>query len=400
MRFKITSILFLVLFTVDAEAQLIDSLRAKVRSTYFTLKYNNGAVLSTNDFVNGINNNSQSIDSYQSLSVGYGKQTRGRRDWEHIHNFPEFGIAFYTAKFQKGSEIGYPNALYGFYRAPFHRWQRSALMFNLGFGLTYNWRPYHADDNPFNVAIGSHRTVYVGVGLGYNYSLSPHWVLATGLEATHFSNGAMRKPNKGINLVAPYVSVNYLLSGNSVFNRKMNIPHQSSTELYFSLGAGRKRGEFDTIKYAGLLNPYQDVMYRINSLSTALMRQYSHKSKAGLGIDIIYDEWLGSSITVNDRGEADKVLSKRSADRYAMGMFVAHEFCISRLSVVTQVGTYLWRSDVENKKYAVYQRAGLKYHFSNDMFIGINIFAHKLSKADFIEWNAGYRFRWFQKKVS
>jgi hypothetical protein len=384
-------------FSFTVRGQLVDSLLYKARNTFFSLKYNNGAVLNTNDFVNGKNHHEKSIDSYQSLSIGFGKQTRGKHDWEHVHNFPEFGVAFYTAKFQRGSELGYPNALLGFYNAPFHRWERSALMFNIGFGLTYNWRPYNQEDNPFNIAIGSYRTVYVGLGVGYNYYLSRHWVLSGGLEANHFSNGAMRKPNKGLNMVAPYVSVNYLLGEVPRFERKYNIPHLTKNEIYFYLGFGQKREEFDTVKYSGLKDSYQDVMYRAMTLSTAMMRQYSHKSKAGIGFDVIYDEWLGSSIKVNGNGKADKILSNSVSDRFSVGMFASHEFCISRLSIVTQVGTYIWRKNVANKKNAVYQRAGLKYHFKNDMFVGINIFAHNMSSADFIEWNAGYRIKWPKK---
>lgn len=394
MRISVTLLLSLFFTSQSIDAQRLDSVLHKMRHTFFMIKYNDGAVLNTNDFVNGHNGNESKIDSYQSFSIGYGKQTSGQADWEHLHNFPSFGVAFYTARFRDGSEIGYPNALYGFYNAPFHRWQRSALMYRIGFGLTYNWRPYHRDDNPFNVAIGSYRTVYVGFGVGYDYFLSDHWVLSAGLEATHFSNGAIQKPNKGINLAAPYVSVRYGLGHKPKFQRKLDIESKPNNEVYFGFGVGVKREEFDTLKYAGLKDAYQDVMYRVYTFSSGIMRQYSPKGKAGIGADLIYDEWLGSTITVNANGNADKVLSSRASDRYAVGVYGAHEFCVHRLSIVTQVGTYVWRKDVPNKKFNVYQRAGLKYHFRNDMFVGLNIFAHRLSKADFIEWNAGYRFRW------
>lgn len=393
---RLTLLFVLLFFFVDGglKAQQADTISRKPRYHFFMLKFNNGAVLNTNDFVNGTNHHGKSIKSYQALSLGFGKQTDGRYDWEHVHNFPNFGIAFYTAKFSPGDELGYPNALYGFYKAPFQRWNRSALMYQVGFGLTYNWRPYDQNDNPFNIAIGSYRTVYVGVGAEYNYYLTPHWILAAGVEATHFSNGAIQKPNKGLNLFSPYVSVSYSLKETPRFMRRYDIKHEKRNEVYFALGMGIKREEFDTTKYVGLNDTYQGVMYHMLSFSTAFMRQFGHKSKAGIGLDVTYDEWLGSDIKVTANGHAEKLLSKAASDRFSLGLYGSHEFCISRLSIVTQLGVYLWRKDLPNKKPALYQRAGLKYHFKNDLFVGINIFAHNLSQADFIEWNVGYRIPW------
>jgi len=41
-----------------------------------------------------------------------------------------------------------------------------------------------------------------------------------------------------------------------------------------------------------------------------------------------------------------------------------------------------------------YQRIGVKYHFWDHLVLGINIRAVNFSKADFIEWNIGYRIKW------
>ena len=45
----------------------------------------------------------------------------------------------------------------------------------------------------------------------------------------------------------------------------------------------------------------------------------------------------------------------------------------------------------------IYEKFGLKYHFRNDLFIGLLVRAHNFTVADVIEWNIGYRFRWFEK---
>ena len=44
-----------------------------------------------------------------------------------------------------------------FFDWPVKRWNRNALIFGLGFGLTDNWVAFDEVTNPYNVAIGAGR---------------------------------------------------------------------------------------------------------------------------------------------------------------------------------------------------------------------------------------------------
>ena len=122
-------------------------------------------------YYEGENLKGEPINSFHALSFSYGVQTAGQKEWHHILNFPYYGVSFYNADFFNSKELGYPTALFGFMGFPLKRTARSAFGYELGFGLTYNWKAYDPYRNPFNVAIGSHRTVYIDASLFYSYDL-------------------------------------------------------------------------------------------------------------------------------------------------------------------------------------------------------------------------------------
>ena len=57
--------------------------------------------------------------------------------------------------------------------------------------------------------MGAGKSFYVDVGLNLQYSLTQHFDIATGFSLTHFSNGAIKKPNYGLNTIAPKISLKY-----------------------------------------------------------------------------------------------------------------------------------------------------------------------------------------------
>jgi len=362
------------------------------RYGFFSSRYHAGWVLPTNDFLKGENMKGAPINSFHALSFSYGVQTVGQKEWHYVLNFPYYGISFYNANFFDSKELGYPTALYGFLGIPLKRWGRNTFGYELGFGLTYNWEPYNPYTNPFNVAIGSHQTVYVDANLFYKYRLSSGWHLKGGLGFSHFSNGATKQPNNGLNLLSPYVEVSYNLRKQPVLIRREVAAWKPNYELALQLGAGKKQEVYRDQDDEEL----QSVeAFHLVNVSAAMLRQVSWKNKYGLGLDLSYDSQAGVSVKYRSDAMPEIKKSDILTDRMMFGIFGAYEFCIDRLSVASYLGYYALRKEFEDQTPAVYQKFGLKYHFRNNMYIGILVRAHNLSIADYIEWNVGYRFKWY-----
>ncbi|WP_163716752.1 acyloxyacyl hydrolase [Mangrovibacterium lignilyticum] len=370
-----------------------DSLQTEPkRYSFFSTRYHAGRVLQTNDFLRGENLQEEPITSFHALAFSYGVQTAGQKEWHHVLNFPYYGVSFYNANFFNSQELGYPTALYGFMGFPFKRTKRSTVGYELGFGLTYNWQAYDPYRNPFNIAIGSNKTVYIDASLFYSYDLTPRWQLKTGLGFTHFSNGATKKPNSGLNLVSPFIEVNYSLHDRPILIREKQPDYLDNYELAVQMGVGKKQESYknpedEELKIAG--------SFAVVNFSAAILKQVSWKNKFGAGVDITHDTQGNVKISYDQEGIPVVHKSEDFLDLMKVGIYGTYEFCVNHLSVASHLGFYALRKSYPGQQPFIYQKFGLKYHFKNDVYIGLLVRAHKFTVADVIEWNVGYRLKWY-----
>ncbi len=350
-----------------------------------------GKIMQTNKFLR-----SRDMKHYQGGQIEFAWQTLGTREWEHAHRLPSFGIGIGTAWLDNSQEVGHPTSVYGFYNGVIARLGRGhSFHYNIEAGLACGWTPYHEVRHPENIAVGSKVTCRIGLGLQYAYTIANQWKIGVGAGFTHYSNGAVRKPNKGINLGSVQVSAAYLLKRKPLPQVQKPLKKLKGNEIDVTLGYGFKRFEVDTIKYPDAGGAYKlGARYNSFTLQGQFLHQYCHKGKYGIGLSMVYDELPGSTIRVE--GDDVAVVLGPASKRYSFGVFGAHEFCIGNLGIVTQMGYYLHQPSGITKKQrkdVSFQRAGLKYTFPIGIHTGVNIYAHRLTVADFIEWNVGYSFK-------
>ncbi len=359
---------------------------------FIGFRYHGGYVLPTNDFLLGENMRDEPIRFFQAGTAYYGIQTKGNKEWHHVLNFPYYGVAFYNASFFNTDELGYPTALYGFIGIPIRRGTNWSWGYELGFGLTYNWKPYDPYNNPFNVAIGSHRTVFVDANMYYDRKLTARWHLKGGIGFSHFSNGATKKPNSGINLLSPFVEARYMLKDEPILVRKPVAPYVKNYEFAVQVGGGVKQDiyrnkeneDLSSVKYYELVN-----------LSGSILKQPTWKNKYGVGFDLSYDSQQNVDIERPDNEAPIVTKSKDLSDKMMFGFYGTYEFCIDRLSIVSCLGYTALRKTSSRSDSALYQKMGLKYHLKNNFYLSILVRAHNFTVADYIEWNIGYRIKWF-----
>jgi len=355
--------------------------------------YQAGKVLQTNDFLKGENASNQVIDYYQSLRLEYGVKTDGRKLWHRLYSYPEWGFGLYFANFFNSEELGNPTAFYGYFKGPFWRWKRLSFNYSLGFGLTWNWQPYDSEANPYNVAVGSYKTVYIDAGLSLDYRFAKRFTASVGMSFTHFSNGATAIPNMGLNLAAPSIGLKYNLKSDPPEILEPEIPdYKDNWEVLFVIMGGVKQVEFDTTN-TGLSTKYLGVNYGVFSFMPTINRQISHTVKFGAGLDAAYDGSINAQIDISNNGEL-ALADVPFTDKISLSVFGSFELVAGRISLIVQPGYTFIRKEIEGQKPAFYQRAGVKYVIWKDLFLGINIKAHDFGIADYIEWNAGWAIKW------
>lgn len=356
------------------------------------LYYQAGSILHTHPFVSGDNPSNKPYGLYQSFSAKYYILTDGRKAWQQLYGYPQWGFGIYKAFVAHDQYLGNPSAVYSFINLPLSRWKIWSLNFEIGFGLSFNWKPHSVREDQYAYPIGSFSTVFFDAGINASFHLTAHIDLTAGLSYTHFSDGALKLPNLGVNMVAPRLEVEYIFSGRPEYTKREIAPYQKEWEWLILLAPSKKQLGFEYVKRSGDTSA---VVYNYNilSISTTINRQISHKIKFGGGFDISYNEAYAAETVMQD-GIPQKA-PYNTADKILIGIYPSIELVLHNLSLIAQPGYYIYKKAAEGDNIPVtYQRVGVKYSLGDHLLLGVNIRAFNFSKADFIEWIVGYRLKW------
>lgn len=398
-------ILPLLIFTTDicrAEEHSTDStVQKKKRPQFFAIDAMGGLVLPTNDYIKAGN----CVPTYGSLSLKYGVKSTGER-WEDVaYGMPYYGIGFYTAHFFTKGALGNPFSLFLFQGAEFKRFSpRLSLNYELNLGMSFNWKPYDAFDNPQNIALGSSVNAHVGANLYLKRRLSDVWDLNFGIGLSHFSNGAQQLPNKGINLAAPFVELVYNLHSDPIRSgKKMLIPppHESRIDYDILFTTTTRQIRLDTLG-TGLPSRLIDKNFKVFGLSYATLFVPNYKYKWGPSLELVYDE--SSDVKVwrqlhpEDGQYYDRVKLGSLPKRFTIGLSIKGEMTFPYVSFFANLGYNLLHGN--DYDYRFYQILGAKAYLSDNIFGTFGIRSSRFSKAQYLYWSIGYTIKGktFRKK--
>ena len=360
-----------------------------VVSTSYSQKYRNsglflethitqGKVIKSNDFVRGDNKEGLPIKDFSASDIRLGWQTQGSKVWHHVHNLPYYGVGFYNMVFSNEDEIGYPGALYFFFGAPFSRNSNSSIDYEFSFGLSNNWRPYDKTTNPFNLAIGSYSNAYIDAKIKYVWYFSKRFSLDTGVRVTHFSNGAIRHPNSGINLFAPFLGLRYdIISKEPILINQLLTKQIETTQEFNILIASGKRAVKKTT------TPNHQMVSLLN-VSLEYLKPAGQIFKYGMGLDVGIDENRNLII------EGDNVELASKKRQLFSAVAVIGQFRANRLAVQAGIGYEMLNNGKFHFSNDISQRIGLRFYLHKHFIAGIAIKANNFSSADYIEWSLGY----------
>jgi Lipid A 3-O-deacylase (PagL) len=306
------------------------------------------------------------------MMVAISKIADGSKSWQHQYHLPTIGIKYGFFGMGNSDQLGYGHTLYPYMDLPLGSRKKKYIHLQFGWGLGYVTKPFHRYSNYKNVAIGSHFNAVVALGFNSEVKLSLRDRLKIGVGVTHFSNGSFVTPNLGVNLAT--LQLHYI---HSFGNIKTIVPLQSP----IFVSAYRK-----SVFVAGgvrQIYPTGGKNYFIASLSANLLRQYSHRAAAGVGLDYFYDDSNNEKLRLLD--ETPKPVW--SASR--IGIAGGYEVIITDFSFLFQTGIYL-KTPIKSEG-LFYNRIGMRYQLGKNVFATVNLKTH-WGRADFAEWGIGYKF--------
>ncbi len=307
----------------------------------------------------------------KAIEINAGIITNGKNPWEKYYKLPSYGIGLFHGGLGNKKVFGNATAIFPFFNGPIIRGKKIFLNYHVGFGLSYLGKTFHIENNPMNLAIGSHVNIYFNALLDFELILSQRVKWVNGLGFIHFSNGRMKAPNLGLNLVSFSSGINYnFIKSNEKLTRekKKRINYNDHNFIFMVSSGSKSRNHFDLSRYF------------ISSFSPGYRKKIVDWYYAGLGFDIFYD----SSIKTELRGLKDFSTN----DLFKVGLHFSNNFNYDDITISLQVGYYLLYSyeDISN----IYTRLALQYAISNNWFTNISLKAHRIT-ADFIEWGIGYK---------
>ena len=141
--------------------------------------------------------------------------------YDQLFGFPSLSVGLLLADYNHArmqrektpyaSDAGYMLAAYAAFSRDIFRGNKFSLNYTFENGIGWCSKPYDGFTNEDNEFIGNPLSIYFGFGLYARYCVAPHWELILGGELKHFSNGALDRPNKGINTSGISVGAKYYI---------------------------------------------------------------------------------------------------------------------------------------------------------------------------------------------
>lgn len=312
-----------------------------------------------------------------SFELSLHHNTYGRQRWEVLHNYPSIGLTFYHSQLNGSefcNELGDVFALYPFINFPINTSESSKITFKLGVGLSYLTKKFDPTQNFHNYAIGSHLNAAINLSFEYRQRLTERlfWVNSFGL--THFSNGATRAPNMGINIVS-------LASGFSWYLDKPKelLDKRLRPKNYLFEFDGKRYLVSDiqyTLGFKDLSQQFaQHDYFFVHDIAGNVMFQITERDRLGMGLEFVVD----NSGEIIHPGWTNEI-----------GVLLSYEMMLDRVSFMFNVGLRN-NEALPASAFLFYQKLGLRGYLNENLFATLSFTTYDI-KADFISVGIGYHF--------
>jgi len=308
--------------------------------------------------------------------LSYNRKTYGDEEWQELYNYPDVGYSFIYQD-MNNETLGKNYSLYAHYN--FYFFKRN-MQLRVGQGIAYTANPYDKETNFRNNAYGS--DFLSSTYLMFNYhkeNLIKGLGVTAGISLIHYSNANFRAPNTSTNTMALNLGLVYDLDG----GRELEYVHREKKKLSepvkYNLVLRTGINESDVIDMG---------QYGFVVASAYADKRLGRKSAIQIGTDVFFSNFLKELIRYQSIAFPENDVSADD-DFKRVGVFVGHELFINRMSIISQLGYYVYYPfDFEGR---MYNRMGLKRYFGEKAFGTITLKSHG-AKAEAVEFGIGIRF--------
>lgn len=316
----------------------------------------------------------------EGVLLSWNRKTFGNKSWQERFNYPDVGVSL-SYQNLKNNSLGNAYAVYGHYN--FYFLKRN-VVFRIGTGVAYATNPYDRKENTKNIAFGTQllNSTYVQLNYKKEQLFKTPFGIQAGLGIMHYSNGNVKSPNTSINVFSVNLGLTYNLNPIDTYtyiHEEVNKKSFKEKLAYnIKLSGGINQGEVIGIKQYPFFNTSFYVDKRIGRFSGFQF-----------GADVFFSMFLKEEIKYNSIAFPSRNIDPET-DYKRVGLFLGHELYINKMSIIAQLGYYVYYPYPFEEKY--YERLGIKRYFGKKYFASVAIKAHGAA-AEAIEFGVGIRLK-------
>jgi hypothetical protein len=309
-----------------------------------------------------------------------GRQTDGNHEWERFFNYPSFGLDlrfehhtlkdYFDEQSQQFIDLGNCYSVFGYCNG--HLINRPKFQFDYTWGGGLSFWPNYG-----NRLISTPVTVHLNLDFGPVFRINDHWDLLVRAVFSHASNGAIKVPNKGVNVLGGQIGVRCFPKG------------RVSAVAYADDSIFRKSNAIYVLNGIGFYESTSvDDLYCIgNTFQVGYTRSFHRCFRYGGGIDVLFSGENKAMYAVNNASE-----HFRTFDYFGIAPFASFDILYGDFVFHLSAAYYLWQpAEYLPKGYQkYYERLAFHYHFGPQkrFFAGVGMKVHR-DCIDYIEWTVG-----------
>ena len=397
MRNRIRFLLFFVLICSSVLAG--DSIRTK-RPQFISAQFTEGFLL-PNSKIGA--SGGHKTPAFSALTVKYGISAQGNRWQDVLYGMPYKGVGVYLPCFTDKYDLGNPFSVFLFQGARLKQFSPHwSLHYEINLGVAFNWQHYDVYQRRRFMALGSPTNIHLAGNWYLKWKLSQHLDLHAGLSITHFSNGALRTPNNGINKASAFVEMAYNIhpaEEKKVLTEGVYTPpiFQKNTAHDLSVMFTTRTLKVDTAG-TGLRSKYPKHRFKVAGLSYSYLFHPARRFMWGPSVETVYDESVRAEFggkTDPDTGRYTEYMALgKLADRFSVGLSLKGELTMPGYSIFANVGyDVLHKDKIDRRLYQIY---GLKAYLFNNLYAIFGVRSTNLTRSRYLYLNIGYTFRHFK----
>lgn len=298
----------------------------------------------------------------------WANQVKRDKQWHAFHGFPHVGISLIYIDLGDSKRLGYALGMQPLIKYIPISSKNLSVNIDIGLGIAYLTKKYSGINNQENVAISTHLNYWGTLGISSGIKINSKLKLQAGFETNHFSNGAIRKPNYGLNLWAFTLGMSYAISDEARRVIEMNESKSTNpTNPHLAIGVGL--GVKET---GGAGGP----VYLPLTLSGQYIIPKNGFYSITFGLDVFHDK------STRFHRELRHLAYTSPNDDWQIGAASGIILPLERLSFYAMLGTYLYNPNPRLP--GVYQKIGVRYLLTECLQIQTELKTH-LNTADHVE---------------